>query len=161
LIDCLIIFNLLLFTGTDTVSIEHSSVKPASAYYSDDDLDSSIKNIEIIDKKSGYFILDKYFIKSFLGLFEFKTTLRASYCVWSLIEMNNGNIPSGVDNDEIEIWNTKTYLCIATLKGHNNGVSSLIQLKNGNVVSASWDITIKIWDIKSMHEHINRAQSLG
>jgi hypothetical protein len=56
LIDCII--NLLLFTGKDAVSIKSSSSATASAYYSDDDMASSIKNIEIKDKKSGYFILD-------------------------------------------------------------------------------------------------------
>ena len=63
LIDCLIIINLLLFTGKDAVSIKPSSLVTASAYYSDDDMASSIKNIEIIDKKSGYFILDLDFLE--------------------------------------------------------------------------------------------------
>jgi hypothetical protein len=40
------------------VSIKPSSLATASAYYSDDDMASSFKNIEIKDKKSGYFILD-------------------------------------------------------------------------------------------------------
>jgi hypothetical protein len=40
------------------VSIKPSSSATASAYYLDGDLASSIKNIEIKDKKSGYFILD-------------------------------------------------------------------------------------------------------
>ena len=57
LIDCLIIINLLLFTGKDAISIKNSSLTSASAYYSDEDLANSIKNIEIKDKKSGYFIL--------------------------------------------------------------------------------------------------------
>ncbi len=52
------IINLLKFTGNDAVSIKPSSSATTSAYYSDDDLASSIKNIEIKDKKSGYFILD-------------------------------------------------------------------------------------------------------
>ena len=63
LIDCLIIINLLLFTGKDAVSIKPSSLATASAYYSDDDIASSIKNIEIKDKKSGYFILDLDFLE--------------------------------------------------------------------------------------------------
>jgi hypothetical protein len=57
------IINLLLFTGKDAVSIKHSFLATASAYYLDDDLASSIKNIEIKDKKSGYFILDLYFLE--------------------------------------------------------------------------------------------------
>ena len=57
LINWLIIINLFLFTGIDAVSIKHSFLATASAYYSDDDMLSSIKNIEIKDKKSGYFIL--------------------------------------------------------------------------------------------------------
>jgi hypothetical protein len=61
LIYCLIIINLFLFTVKDTVSITPSSVKPVSTYYSDDDMPSSIKNIEIKDKNSGYFILNKKF----------------------------------------------------------------------------------------------------
>ena len=57
------IINLLKFTGKDAVSIKPSSSSTASAYYSDDDLASSIKNIEIKDKKSGYFILYLYFLE--------------------------------------------------------------------------------------------------
>ena len=57
LIDWLIIINLFLFTGKDAISIKNSSLTSASAYYSDEDLANSIKNIEIKDKKSGYFIL--------------------------------------------------------------------------------------------------------
>jgi hypothetical protein len=40
-----------------------------SAYHSDDDMASSIKNIEIKDKKSGYFILNKYFLNKFFNFF--------------------------------------------------------------------------------------------
>jgi hypothetical protein len=59
----LIIINLLLITGKDAVSIKPSSSATASACHSDDDMASSIKNIEIIDKKSGYFILDLDFLE--------------------------------------------------------------------------------------------------
>jgi hypothetical protein len=48
---------LFLFTEKDAISIKNSSLTSASAYYSDEDLANSIKNIEIKDKKSGYFIL--------------------------------------------------------------------------------------------------------
>jgi hypothetical protein len=54
------IINLLLFTGKDAVSMKPSSSSTASAYYSDDDMASSFKNIEIKDKKSGDFIIDLY-----------------------------------------------------------------------------------------------------
>jgi hypothetical protein len=54
---------LLLITGKDAVSIKPSSSATASACHSDDDMASSIKNIEIIDKKSGYFILDLDFLE--------------------------------------------------------------------------------------------------
>ena len=47
----------IIFPGKDSVSIKPSSLTTASAYYSDEDLASSIKSIEIKDKKSGYFIL--------------------------------------------------------------------------------------------------------
>ena len=57
------IINLLLFTGKDAVSIKPSSSSTASAYHSDDDMASSFKNIEIKDKKSGCFILNKYFLE--------------------------------------------------------------------------------------------------
>jgi hypothetical protein len=57
------IINLLLLTEKDAVSIKPSSSSTASAYYSDDDIASSIKNIEIKDKKSGYFILDLDFLE--------------------------------------------------------------------------------------------------
>ncbi len=57
------IINLLLFTGKDVVSIKPSSSATATAYYSDDDMASSIKTIEIKDKKSGYFILDLYVLE--------------------------------------------------------------------------------------------------
>lgn len=83
------------------------------------------------------------------GLFELKSTLETTSSVRSLIEMNNGNIASGLGNGDIEIWNINEQLCVATLKEHSNGISSLIQLKNGNIVSSSWDKTIKIWDIKT------------
>jgi WD40 repeat protein len=69
--------------------------------------------------------------------------MEASSHVYSLIELNNGNIASGLFNGDIAIWNIKTQLCIATLKGHSESVSSLIQLKNGNLVSASHDDTLK------------------
>ncbi len=59
----MIIINLLLITGKDAVSIKPSSSATASACHSDDDMASSIKNIEIIDKKSGYFILDLDFLE--------------------------------------------------------------------------------------------------
>ena len=45
------------------MSIKPSSSATASACHSDDDMASSIKNIEIIDKKSGYFILDLDFLE--------------------------------------------------------------------------------------------------
>ena len=57
------IINLLQFTGKDAVSIRNSSSATASAYYSDYDMASSIKNIEIKDKKLGYFILYLYFLE--------------------------------------------------------------------------------------------------
>ena len=57
--------------------------------------------------------------------------------------MNKGNIASGLGDGDIEIWNIKTQLSIATLKGHSKRVESLIQLKNGNLVSASHDDTLK------------------
>ncbi len=45
------------------MSIKHSFLATASAYHSDDDMASSFKNIEIKDKKSGYFILDLDFLE--------------------------------------------------------------------------------------------------
>ena len=45
------------------MSIKPPSWATASAYYSDDDMASSFKNIEIKDKKSGYFILDLDFLE--------------------------------------------------------------------------------------------------
>ena len=45
------------------MSIKPPSWATASAYYSDDDMASSFKNIEIKDKKLGYFILYLYFLE--------------------------------------------------------------------------------------------------
>ena len=43
-------------------------------------------------------------------------------CVWSIIQLNDGNIASCSTDETIKLWDLCTYQCIQTLKGHDSSV---------------------------------------
>ena len=48
----------------------------------------------------------------------------------------------------IKLWNTQTFECSKTLKGHDHNVSSVIFTPQGDfLISSSRDKTIKFWEI--------------
>lgn len=78
----------------------------------------------------------------------------------SLLELSNGLLVSGSDDNNIMIWNPKNdYTLVTILKGHTSGITALLQLSNGVLVSGGDDSLINIWDsnnfsfITSLKDH--------
>jgi WD40 repeat protein len=67
-----------------------------------------------------------------------------------VIELKNGNIISGSDDNKIKIWNISRNESLATFTEHTGYVYRLLELRNGDFVSGSGDGTIKIWHKKKI-----------
>ena len=67
---------------------------------------------------------------------------------------NTGTIlASGSDDKTIKLWNVKTKTEIATLSGHEYGVTSVAFNNTGTILaSASYDKTIKLWNVETKTE---------
>lgn len=70
------------------------------------------------------------------------------YQVRCVLELPDGKIATG-SYKEIKIFDTNTYKCIATLKGHNGYIYLLLNLVNDNFASCGEDETMIIWDNKN------------
>jgi phospholipase A-2-activating protein len=62
-----------------------------------------------------------------------------------LIELKNGCVASGSDDESVCIW--KGEECVQTIKGHVGFVYCLLQLSNEELLSGGEDATIKKWDV--------------
>ena len=60
--------------------------------------------------------------------------------------LDGDRLASGSLDSTGKIWEVDTGACVATLDGHEDGVSSLAALDGGLLASGSVDRTIKIWD---------------
>ena len=69
--------------------------------------------------------------------------------IYSVIELQNGNIASCSSDYKIKIWSMNTYSLISTFEGHNSTILSLCQLKDSRLVSSSEDTKIKIWNLNT------------
>ena len=64
-----------------------------------------------------------------------------------MVLMEDGLLASGSGDKTVKIWNLDTGGCVATLRGHTNGVRCLAALEGGRIASGSHDCSIKIWEV--------------
>jgi TPR repeat protein/WD40 repeat protein len=84
--------------------------------------------------------------------------------VYALIELSDGLLASGSEDNTIKIWD-QAGKCVKTLEGHTSPVFTLIELRDGRLASGSADRTIKIWDragncIKTLEGHTSFVYTL-
>jgi WD40 repeat protein len=80
------------------------------------------------------------------------------------LAVEGGKLFSGDAAGEINIWDLATHKCIATLKGHKDGVKvTSLAIKDGKLFSGAEDHTVKIWDFTVSHAQIfmEIARGLG
>ena len=65
--------------------------------------------------------------------------------VLSVIQLADGRLAFGSDDDTIRIWSTLTGQCEMVRQGHTGNVWWVIQLADGRLASGSDDETIRIW----------------
>ena len=71
------------------------------------------------------------------------------YCV--SVDAANGRYLSGGNDKTVKVWDAKSLQCVATLKGHEGGVSSVsVDEAKGRYLSGGYDNTVKVWDAKSL-----------
>ena len=63
-----------------------------------------------------------------------------------MIQLTDGRLVSGSDDNTLKIWDTISGSCLMTLEGHTNSVFCVTQLTYGRLVSSSIDNTLRIWD---------------
>ena len=66
--------------------------------------------------------------------------------VWSLAELQNGNIAGGNRDGVIRIWNKDTGSVIRDITGLAGNVKKLAVLKNGDLVSGDDGGNVNIWN---------------
>ncbi len=62
------------------------------------------------------------------------------------VKTSKGIIYSISKDNDIKLWDTKSYTLLNTLSSHTDSVSDITFMKNGDLVSSSYDKTLKIWD---------------
>ena len=83
-----------------------------------------------------------------------------------LLELDNGTILSGSDDQSIKIWNydknEDKYILFNTLNEHKLSVRTLCQIDEKYFASGSFDYTIKIWEINTWNcvETLNGHSSI-
>ena len=75
-----------------------------------------------------------------------------THFVLSVIELSNGKLATGSQNNSIRIWDLNKQkgedgYC-RVLEGHTDSVRSMIELRNGKLATVSYDSTIRIWDLE-------------
>ena len=65
--------------------------------------------------------------------------------VRSLVELFDGRLCSGSEDNTIRLWSIEDGVCEQILTGHTSAVYSVLQLKDGRFCSASYFGIIKIW----------------
>lgn len=63
---------------------------------------------------------------------------------WCLLQLNDGQLASGSDDNTIRLWNTQYYKCNETLTKHSESIWVLIQLADRRLGFGSYDKTIII-----------------
>lgn len=90
--------------------------------------------------------------------------------IFSIIELEDGNLASAGSDRTIKIWELKNnYTHSDTLVGHNDSVRVLLEYKNTDkkyLISGSWDKTIRIWvysneSSKYIYSHTLEGHSSG
>jgi WD40 repeat protein len=69
-----------------------------------------------------------------------------------MIQLTDGRIVSGSEDETVKIWDTISGNCLITLRGHTSYVWRVTQLTDGRLVSASADDTLRIWNIMSLSQ---------
>jgi len=84
-----------------------------------------------------------------------------------LIQLSNGKIASGSQDNTIKIWDIEKKEAIYTLKGHTSIIWDIRELEGNKLISASDDNTSKVWqfnektksydsfDLCNSHRHIS------
>ncbi len=68
-----------------------------------------------------------------------------------VILLSNGDALSwGTDVYYLKIWDLKTGVCKALLKGHIDEVKSVSQLRSGDIISCCADHTIRLWSLNGI-----------
>ncbi|KRY77193.1 F-box/WD repeat-containing protein 7 [Trichinella pseudospiralis] len=88
--------------------------------------------------------------------------------VITCLQVWNGRIVSGSDDDTLKVWCTATGKCLLTLTGHSGGVwSSQVSEDGSRIVSGSTDRTVKVWDsetgecIHTLYGHTSTVRCLA
>ena len=80
--------------------------------------------------------------------------------VYSMSFSPNGAIfATGAADGTIQLWDLATQEIIATLSGHNFGVTSVsFSLDGSTLASGDWDETVKLWDVETGHNVATLAE---
>lgn len=74
---------------------------------------------------------------------------RHSGRVFTLMQLSDGRIASGSNDETIKIWNVSTGECEKTFTGHDNDGFPLIQLSDRRIASGCNNKTINIWNVNT------------
>ena len=139
--------------NTDSIELMISKILSKNKEYFNSNL--LIKNVLKIENDISK---RKYFLTIFPVKFPKKkkffkkcsSTIKAhENAIYSILELNDGNIASCSSDYKIKIWSIKTNNLIKILEGHNSIIWSLCQLKDLRLVSCSDDKSIKIWNLNN------------
>lgn len=121
-------------------SLDNGLVKTITSIY-------DLKSIVVLN--NGYIAyaylhyVEIYDINSEKQIIEYYYHFDDVNCIFVL---SNGNLATGSNDKNINIWNPISASTVKILRGHTKSVLAVIELKNGNLVSGSLDSTIKIWN---------------
>jgi WD40 repeat protein len=79
------------------------------------------------------------------------------YC---LCVLSDGRLVSGSSDNNIIIYNKKTYKPDIIIKEHKNAINCIINLKSNFLASCSWDTTIKVFKINNNNNNYINIQTL-
>jgi WD40 repeat protein len=72
-----------------------------------------------------------------------------------LIQLSNGKIASGSQDNTIKIWDIEKKEAIYTLKGHTSIIWDIRELEGNKLISASDDNTSKVWEFNEKKNHMS------
>jgi WD40 repeat protein len=69
--------------------------------------------------------------------------------VCAIIQLTDGRLCTGSDDNTIKLWNLASGECESTLVGHSRSVSAIVQYSSTHICSGSYDNTIKLWNLQT------------
>ena len=112
-----------------------------------DDIDTKEKNENENENKLDYNEIFKDF--NIVNLTpKNKLTNHGEKAVSTILQLQDGRLASGGEDENIIIYNKETFKPELTISEHTNGIWDLIQLKNGNLISCSYyDKTMNLYQL--------------